>query len=71
MNYIYIMIRTYQYRLYPTKSQEQTMLNNLFLCRHLYNTSLEQRISAYKTKQITISCYDQYNENADCFYLLK
>ena len=56
------MKRAYQYRIYPTKRQEQVMLNNLFLCRQLYNTALEQRISGYKTKQITISRYDQYNE---------
>lgn len=56
------MLRTHKYRIYPTKSQEQTMINNLFLCRQLYNTALEQRISAYKTKQQTINYNKQANE---------
>jgi putative transposase len=35
--------KAFQYRLYPTPPQEQTLLFVLRRCRHLYNSALEQR----------------------------
>ena len=34
--------KAFQYRLYPTPTQEQTLLFVLRRCRHLYNSALEQ-----------------------------
>ena len=48
------MKRTYKYRIYPTKKQEETLLNQLFLCRRLYNKMLKQRIEVYQKKQVTL-----------------
>lgn len=41
-------IRTYKYRLYPTKAQVNALGFLLWQGRTLYNAALEQRISAYK-----------------------
>lgn len=56
------MIKAYRYRLYPTKQQIQTMESQLDLCRWLYNTALDQRITAYKKLNKSISYNDQQNE---------
>ena len=42
------MIRTYRYRLYPTKAQMRALDFLLWQGRTLYNAALEQRITAYK-----------------------
>lgn len=47
-------IRTYKYRLYPTKRQIQILDRQLNLCRLLYNKMLKQRIDVYKKKGITL-----------------
>jgi putative transposase len=53
--------KTFKYRLYPTKTQEQTLDRWLMLCRRLYNTCLEQRQIAYKMGY-KLSKYDQMKE---------
>ncbi len=35
------MHRTYKFRLYPSKEQEETLSHNLEICRYVYNTLLE------------------------------
>lgn len=42
------MIRTYKYRLYPTKAQARALDFLLWQGRTLYNAALEQRITVYK-----------------------
>ena len=39
------MLKTFQYRLYPTKAQETKMNATLDECRWLYNHLLEERAS--------------------------
>lgn len=53
------MIRSFKYRLYPTKKQEILLEYTLKLCRILYNAALEERISAWKKNKISIQYYDQ------------
>ena len=55
-------VRTYRYRLYPTKPQEAAMLETLRLTRTLYNAGLEQRREAYRKHGKTLSAYDQQRE---------
>jgi putative transposase len=38
-----MMMRTYQYRLYPTSQQERIMNETIETCRRLYNESLGER----------------------------
>ena len=59
------MIRTYKYRLYPTKAQEITLRNTLDLLRELYNAALQERRDAWKKQGITVSLYEQYRELVD------
>jgi len=51
--------RTYKYRLYPTKTQQEILEKQLSLCQWLYNHFLEERKTFYKKNKTKISCYDQ------------
>jgi putative transposase len=54
--------KTYKYRLKPTPQQERELARVLGLCRDLYNTALEQRITAYQRRQVSVSRYEQEAE---------
>lgn len=54
------MIRTYKYRLYPTKAQARTLDFLLWQGRTLYNAALEQRIAVYKETGKGVSYYQQW-----------
>lgn len=56
------MRKTYKFRLEPTAQQEQVLDRWLYLCRHLYNAMLEQRIFAWRQRRKSISKYDQMRE---------
>ncbi|NOU89114.1 helix-turn-helix domain-containing protein [Paenibacillus sp. LMG 31460] len=55
------MLRTYKFRLYPTKEQKETIHCTLERCRLLYNRLLEERILAYKQSVITLTYNQQQN----------
>src|SRR5215831_4415975 len=57
--------KTFKYRLYPSKQQEQTLLFFLRRCRDLYNSALEERRAAYQMRRISLGCFDQINELPD------
>ncbi|MBT6779118.1 helix-turn-helix domain-containing protein [bacterium] len=44
------MLRTYKYRIYPTKEQSENINTQMFSCARLYNKMLKQRIDLYKKK---------------------
>jgi putative transposase len=54
------VIRTYRYRLYPTKAQARTLDFLLWQGRTLYNAALEQRITVYKETGKGVSYYQQW-----------
>ena len=54
--------RKVTYRLYPTSSQESTMLRILRLHQQLYNAALEHRIGAYRSQKHSITCFEQNKE---------
>ena len=54
--------KAFKYRLYPTKKQEQILIQTLTTCRFLYNNALAQRIKTYKNTQKSVTYYDQTNE---------
>ena len=56
------IIRTYKFRIYPNESQKEKLESTLGTCRHLYNTALEQRKTAYKRCQVSLNYYDQAKE---------
>src|SRR5215813_14007286 len=57
--------RTYKYKLRPTPQQERELERVLGLCRHLYNVALEQRITAWQRRHVSISRYVQEAELKD------
>ena len=57
-----MMTRTYKYRIYPAKRQQDILEKYICLCRWLYNHFLEQRKTLYEKSKIKITCYDQIKE---------
>lgn len=56
------IIRTYKYRAYPTKDQEELLDNWVRLCRNIYNLCVEQRRSMYyRYNESTYSVYTDKN----------
>ncbi|MFB9993758.1 RNA-guided endonuclease InsQ/TnpB family protein [Deinococcus oregonensis] len=53
------MLKAFRYRLNPTKAQEAVLNEQLWLCRQLYNSALQERRDAYKKARKTITGYDQ------------
>lgn len=53
------MIKTFRYRLYPTKAQTETLNAHLAICCELYNAALYERRDAWKLQQKVISYFDQ------------
>jgi putative transposase len=54
--------KTYKERLRPTPTQEQELEAILWRCRTLYNTALEQRITAWQRRHVSVSRYEQEAE---------
>jgi putative transposase len=53
------MLKTYKYRLYPSKAQEKRLFNTLAVCRHWYNMCLEERKLAWELEQRTVPKSEQ------------
>jgi len=54
-----IVIKSFQFRLKPTKKQAKALQEQLDECRWLYNELLAQRKLAYEELDLTLSKYDQ------------
>ena len=54
--------KTFKYKLQPTSEQEQALDEVLWRCRELYNTALEQRITAWQCCRVSVSRYQQEAE---------
>ena len=46
------MLKTYQYRIYPTHNQRETFESQLEACRNLYNQALAQRKEVYNQTEV-------------------
>lgn len=57
-----LQMKSFKYRLYPTKKQEKVLDTTLETCRRLYNSALEQRIKLYKEEKKSLSFFDQCKE---------
>lgn len=55
-------MKTYKYRLYPTKKQVTKLSNTLEACRELYNCALLQRKIAYRQFKVSLRRLDQQGE---------
>ncbi len=57
--------KAYKYKLKPTPEQARQLEEVLWRCRTLYNTALEERITAYRRCGVTLTCYQQQAELPD------
>jgi putative transposase len=57
--------KTFKYKLIPTPTQERELGRVLGLCRSLYNTALEQRITAWQRRRVSVSRFAQEAELKD------
>jgi putative transposase len=57
--------KSYKYKLKPTPAQAQQLEQVLWRCRTLYNTALEERITAYRRRGVTLTAYQQMAELPD------
>jgi putative transposase len=53
------MIKAFQYRLYPSKSQERLLESTLETCRRWYNTCLAERKTAWEERRESVGLYVQ------------
>jgi hypothetical protein len=53
-------MKTFKYRLQPSKSQRRRLIQTLELCRWVYNETLATRKNAWEQTQITLSLYDTH-----------
>ena len=56
------MLKAYQYRLYPTKSQMTVLNRTLELCRKVYNNTLAFRRDSWDYDQKSLTYFDTANE---------
>jgi putative transposase len=54
--------KTVKYKLQPTAEQERELERVLLLCRRLYTTALEQRITAYQRRHVSVTRFEQEAE---------
>ena len=57
--------KTFKEKLRPTPTQEQALDEVLWRCRDLYNTALEQRITAWQRSRVSVCRYEQEAELKD------
>jgi putative transposase len=56
------MLRRYQYRLYPTREQENLIARHLGCCRYVYNWALNLKNQTYHDDGTSLSRYDLMNQ---------
>lgn len=55
------MLKTYEYRLYPNKQQQNEIQKHFGCVRYVYNKALELKIKTYEAEKINLSKYDLIN----------
>lgn len=58
-------IKSYKFRLYPTKRQRETLSAHIAICCELYNASLQERRDAWRLERKSISRFDQIYQLPD------
>ena len=54
--------KSYKYRIYPTKSQQELLEKHFGCVRFIYNWGLEKKIKAYQKNKKRLSCFDLIKE---------
>ena len=55
------MVKSYRYRLFPTKSQVHILERQLELCRQVYNDALAYRKNAWEKEQRQVNRFETQN----------
>lgn len=67
------MLKSYKYRLYPTKTQAELLNKHFDACRFVYNLALETKNRAYKEYGKILTSYDLHKQltdlKKDCVWL--
>lgn len=58
----HLVNKSYVFRIYPTKEQEELINKTFGCCRYVYNYFLAKSIEDYKTTGRSNSCYDNIKE---------
>ena len=53
------MLKSYKYRLYPSKVQQHLLEQTLETCRRWYNTCLAERKEAYENEKRSVGKFEQ------------
>lgn len=53
------MLKTFRYRLYPSKAQRKRLDSTIETCRRFYNDCLAERKEAYETEHRNVGKYEQ------------
>jgi putative transposase len=56
------MMKTFKYRIYPSRAQVTKLERTLDICRELYNAALQERRDAWRVARKSVSCYEQQNQ---------
>jgi len=56
------MIKSYKFRIFPSKKQIRILNQHLEECRWLYNYCIEERREAWKESKRSLNCFDQQNK---------
>jgi len=59
------MFKSYKYRIYPSKKQEELIEKHIGSCRFVYNLALETKKMAYGGNKINLSAFDLINQLPD------
>jgi putative transposase len=59
------MLKAFQYRLYPSRAQEQLLESTLETCRRWYNDCLAERKAAWEERRESVSMYAQLQKVKD------
>ncbi|NYT02935.1 MAG: helix-turn-helix domain-containing protein, partial [Methanosarcinales archaeon] len=55
------MLKSFKYRIYPTRSQRSRMVRTLDLCRWVYNQTIVYRKKAWEEEGKSTSKYETHN----------
>src|ERR1700754_2695237 len=55
-------MKTYKYRIYPSKAQTTRLNETLALCCELYNAALQERRDAWRIAHKSVRCFDQLKQ---------
>jgi len=59
------MLKAFQYRLFPSKTQERLLVSTLETCRRWYNACLAERKTAWEERRESIGMYSQLRKVKD------